>query len=80
MGHNDPDVYATFHEALDFLTKERPTTDELLGWALKAGELNLHVMQMLDAANTSTYGTPRADPGPRHARSAANVSSSPATT
>jgi hydroxylamine reductase len=58
LGYEDPDVYATFHEALDFLTKEKPSTDELLGWALKTGELNLHVMQMLDAANTSTYGHP----------------------
>ncbi len=58
LGHDDPAIYATFHQALDFLTKERPTTDELLGWALKTGELNLRVMQMLDAANTGVYGHP----------------------
>ena len=58
LDYEDPDVYATFHEALDFLTPENPTTDELLGWAMKAGELNLTVMGLLDAANTSTYGHP----------------------
>jgi hydroxylamine reductase len=58
LGYEDPDIYALFHEALDFLTHDRPTTDDLLGWALKVGELNLNVMQMLDAANTSTYGHP----------------------
>jgi len=58
LGKDDPVVYATFHEALDFLTNEHPTTDELLGWALKVGELNLKVMELLDAANTETYGHP----------------------
>jgi hydroxylamine reductase len=58
LGHEDPGIYATFHEALDFLTKPNPTTEELLGWALKAGELNLRVMQLLDAANTGAYGHP----------------------
>ena len=37
---------------------EKPTADELLGWAMKAGELNLTVMGLLDAANTGTYGHP----------------------
>jgi hydroxylamine reductase len=58
LGQEDPGVYATFHEALDFLAKPNPTVDELLGWALKVGELNLRVMQLLDAANTGTYGHP----------------------
>jgi hydroxylamine reductase len=59
LGHEDPKIYATFHAALDFLTRENPTTDELLGWALRAGELNLSVMQLLDAANTGAYGHPQ---------------------
>ena len=58
LGQEDPKVYATFHAALDFLTRENPTTDELLGWALRVGELNLSVMQLLDAANTGAYGHP----------------------
>jgi len=58
LGQEDPAVYATFHEALDFLARENPTTDELLAWALRAGELNLQVMELLDRANTGTYGHP----------------------
>ncbi len=58
LGQEDRNVYAAFHAGLDFLTRENPTTDELLGWALRAGELNLSVMQLLDAANTGAYGHP----------------------
>jgi hydroxylamine reductase len=58
LGYEDPEVYATFHEALDFLAQENPTSDDLVKWAMKTGELNLTVMGMLDAANTSTYGHP----------------------
>jgi hydroxylamine reductase len=58
LGQEDPKTYATFHAALDFLTRENPTTDELLGWVLRVGELNLSVMQLLDAANTGAYGHP----------------------
>ncbi len=58
LGREDTEVYATFHEAMDFLTRDDPTTDELLGWALKVGELNLKAMQLLDAANTGMYGHP----------------------
>lgn len=58
LGREDTEVYATFHEALDFLTRGDPTTDELLGWALKVGELNLKAMKLLDAANTGAYGHP----------------------
>ena len=58
LGKEDPKVYATFHEALSFLAQDNPTSDDLLGWALKTGELNLKAMELLDAANTGTYGHP----------------------
>ena len=58
LGKDDPELYATMHEALDFLTQDDPSLDDLVGWALKAGELNLKVMELLDAANTGTYGHP----------------------
>lgn len=47
---------------LDFLTREDPTVDELLGWAMKIGELNLKVMALLDEANTGAYGHPEPTP------------------
>jgi hydroxylamine reductase len=58
LSQEDPQVYATFHEALNFLTQEQPSGDELLGWALKVGELNMRVMALLDTGNTGAYGQP----------------------
>lgn len=58
LGREDNEVYAFFHEALDFLTKEDPTVDELLGMNLRCGEVNLKVMGLLDDANTGAYGNP----------------------
>ena len=58
LGYEDDDVYASFHEALDFLAGEPTDIDQLLAQALAVGELNLKVMALLDTANTSTYGDP----------------------
>jgi len=59
LGYEDDDVYAFFHEALDFLTHENPGLDSLLAMVLKCGEVNLKVMALLDKAHTSTYGHPQ---------------------
>jgi hydroxylamine reductase len=58
LGNEDAALYASFHEVLDALSKEKPTAEELLGWALKTGEINLKAMELLDGANTGTYGHP----------------------
>ncbi len=58
LGKTDSSVYATFHEALDYLANPNPTVDRLVEWSLKAGELNLKAMELLDAANTEAYGHP----------------------
>jgi len=58
LGKEDDDVYAFFHEALDFLAKKDPSVDKLLGMCLKCGEVNLKVMELLDSANTGAYGNP----------------------
>ncbi len=58
LGKENDEVYAFFHDAMNFLTKENPTVDELLGYVLKCGEVNLKVMEMLDGIHTSTYGNP----------------------
>lgn len=58
LGKEDESVYAFIHEALDFLTKENPSVDELLSYILKTGEVNLKVMELLDSANTGSYGHP----------------------
>jgi len=59
LGVEDSEVYAFFHEALDFLTTPAATNvDALVAMALKVGEVNLKVMGMLDQANTGKYGHP----------------------
>ncbi|MFP4355207.1 MAG: hydroxylamine reductase [Phycisphaerae bacterium] len=58
LGQMDDSVLAFFHEALDKLTREDLSADDLLGLNLKIGEVNLTVMGLLDAANTGTYGHP----------------------
>lgn len=62
LGASDPAVHATIHEVLDFLTVAKPSAEDLLGYALKVGELNLRVMQLLDTANTSAFGNPTPTP------------------
>jgi len=58
LGVEDDAVYAGFHEGLDFLTRENPTVEALVGMCLKTGELNLKAMELLDTANTGTFGHP----------------------
>jgi hydroxylamine reductase len=58
LGKEDEKVYAFFHDTLDFLARSGHTVDELLALCLKCGEMNLRVMELLDAANTGAYGDP----------------------
>ncbi len=58
LGKEDQAVYAFFHEALDYLTNPNPSVDKLTALCLKCGEVNLKAMEILDAANTETYGHP----------------------
>jgi len=58
LGREWDEVYAFFSEALAALAEERPTVERLFALNLKCGEINLKVMEMLDAAHTSTYGHP----------------------
>jgi hydroxylamine reductase len=58
LGGADPAIFATVHEVLSFLTEPKPTLEELLAHALKVGELNLRVMQLLDLSHTTSFGNP----------------------
>jgi len=58
LGVEDADVYGFFHEAMDFLARDRFTLDEALAMSLRVGEVNIKVMAMLDQANTTAYGNP----------------------
>ena len=57
LGHESDQVYAMFHEGLDFLASGAQSAEELLSMCLRAGEINLKAMELLDAANR-TYGIP----------------------
>lgn len=58
LGYEDDKLIGQFFEVLDFLNNPNATADELLAKALKTGEINFKVMQLLDTANTCTYGNP----------------------
>jgi hydroxylamine reductase len=57
LGSSAPASYATIHELLNALT-EQHSMEELLGLALKVGELNFNVLEQLDRAHTETFGAP----------------------
>ena len=58
LGYQDDEIYAEFEEMLDYLAGEPTDIAELTARALRAGELNLKVMALLDKANTGKYGHP----------------------
>ncbi len=58
LGQYDPEVAAFMYEALATLLAEGLTVDQCVAAAMKAGEVNLRTMELLDAANTGTYGHP----------------------
>ena len=57
LGYKDEAVDKFFFEALQDISKDL-SIDELLTLVLKTGEINLKCMELLDKANTETYGNP----------------------
>jgi hydroxylamine reductase len=59
LGKHDEDVDAFMHKALfKTLTNVDFSMDDLLKTVLEAGEMNLKVMEMLDAAHLEHFGSP----------------------
>jgi hydroxylamine reductase len=58
LGQEDDAVYAFVHEALAATLKKDLQLGDWLGLVLKCGEVNLRTMELLDTANTGTYGHP----------------------
>ena len=58
LGKEDESFYALLYELLDFVAAEPTDIETLTANALRTGELNLKAMEILDDANTSTYGHP----------------------
>lgn len=57
LGYIDDEVNDFFYEALRAIGSDMGA-DKLLPLVLKTGEINLKCMELLDKANTETYGTP----------------------
>lgn len=57
LGYKDEEIDCFFYKSLRCLAEDL-TTDELLTLVLKTGEINLKCMELLDKANTETYGNP----------------------
>lgn len=63
LGQEDEKVYAFIYEALDAMQRNGDL-DFWLNMVLRAGEINLRAMELLDAANTGRYGHPVPTPVP----------------
>ena len=57
LEHTNKKIFAFIEEALSATTKDGITAAELTGLVLKTGEIAVEAMELLDRANTSTYGT-----------------------
>lgn len=58
LGFEDAEIIARFWEVLNYLNNKEATIEELFAKALKTGEINFKVMELLDRANTESYGHP----------------------
>ena len=58
LGKEDPAVYAFINKALSYLAENPSDAAALTGINLECGKVNLRVMELLDEANTGTYGHP----------------------
>jgi hydroxylamine reductase len=58
LGKTDAQVFSFVQEGLAATLDKSLGADELVGLVLKCGEINLRAMEILDAANTETYGHP----------------------
>lgn len=58
LGFEDEEIINSFWDMLEFLNKKDAMLADLVANVLKTGEINYKVMELLDRANTSTYGHP----------------------
>ena len=58
LGKEDDSIYAFMQEGMASTLKKDLTVDDYIGLVMKCGEVNLKTMELLDAANTGTYGHP----------------------
>jgi len=58
LGHEDEEIYSFMQEGLAATLDKHLTMDDWVAMVLKCGKINLRTMEILDAANTGTYGHP----------------------
>lgn len=58
LGQTDDNIFAFVHEAMAATLNKDLSADDYVGLVMKCGEINLRTMEILDAANTGTYGHP----------------------
>ena len=58
LGQEDEAVYAFIHEGLAATLNKNLPLEAWVGLVLQCGKVNLRAMELLDAANTGTYGHP----------------------
>ncbi len=58
LGYGTQEIADGFTDMLAYLCDESTDVMELFGKALAVGDLNMKVMELLDGANTGTYGHP----------------------
>ncbi|MCK5897607.1 MAG: hydroxylamine reductase [Methylococcales bacterium] len=56
LGYEDDSVYAGIAKSLDYIASNPTDGNELLTANMEVGSINLTVMEMLDAANTGSFG------------------------
>ncbi|HEX9862279.1 MAG TPA: hydroxylamine reductase [Candidatus Bathyarchaeia archaeon] len=58
LGKKDAKVFDFVHQGLAATLDKSLSVNDFVGLVLKCGEINLRAMELLDAANTETYGHP----------------------
>jgi len=58
LGQEDDKVYEFIHEGLTAILRDDIELNDWVALVLKCGEINLRAMELLDAANTGTFGHP----------------------
>jgi len=64
LGQEDDAVFAFMQEGMAATLDGNLSVDDYIGLVMKCGEANLKAMELLDAANTGTYGHPVPTPVP----------------
>ncbi len=59
LGQEDPAVYEFMHRALASLERNDLSLEDWVNMVLELGKTNLRTMELLDAANTGTFGHPQ---------------------